>query len=242
MKYTLRLLGVLALAAVMFPAASALAIQMLAIDIQPIQVCNGAGGDCANNSMELFENIGDKIWAQANIDLNFLAFQTVNDSSILNSANHGAYTANADPDIVNIWFIEDLASCGGVGSTTTLFGCGGGNKISVTDLVFSFNGGIGRLDTISHEIGHILGLGHNDFGAGGADNLMTSGGSRTVPSLITDINPDGLMLSKLTSAAITEARTSDVLYAVPEPATITLLGSGLLALAWYRRKAVRSKR
>ncbi len=207
------------------------ALPLLAIDIQPIQVCNNSGGDCANSSMELFEGIGDKIWSQADIDLNFLSWLAVDDSSILNSANHGSYTANANPSIVNIWFIEDLASCGGTGSTATLFGCGGGNKISVTDLVFSFNGGIGRLDTISHEIGHVLGLGHNDFGAGGGNNLMTSGGSRTVPSSINDINPDGAGLSVLTDEQIEEARSSDVLYrVVPAPATLWLVFIGLTLL------------
>lgn len=211
------------------------ALPILTIDIQPIQVCNDAGGDCANSALELFEDIGDKIWAQAGIDLNFLSWMTVDDSSILNSANHASYSANPDPGIVNLWFIEDLASCGGVGSTLTLYGCGGGNKISVTDLVFSFAGGIGRLDTISHEIGHILGLGHSNFGAGGADNLMTSGFSRSVPSSIDDINPDGLKLSKLTQAQIDQARSADILYQVPEPGSAMLLLVGLVLIALKRR-------
>lgn len=238
MRITLKLLRVVAFAAVVFPASSALALPILAIDIQPIQVCNNVGGECANTSLELFETIGDKIWAQADIDINFLSWESVDDSSILNSANHSSYSANADADIVNIWFIEDLASCGGVGSPSTLFGCGGGNKISVSDLVFSFNGGIGRLDTIFHEIGHVLGLGHSNYGAGGADNLMTSGGSRTVPTSIDHINPDGLGLSKLTAEQINKARSSSVLYTVvSEPSTITILGLGLLVFV-RRRKAV----
>ena len=67
---------------------------ILAIDIQPIQVCDDGGGNCANSALELFADIGNKIWAQADIMLNFLSWMTVNDSSILNSANHGSYTAN----------------------------------------------------------------------------------------------------------------------------------------------------
>lgn len=211
------------------------AIPILTIDIQPIQVCDDVGLDCANSALELFEDIGDKIWAQAGIDLNFLSWTTVDDSSILNSTSHASYSANPDPNIVNIWFIEDLASCGGGGSTSTLYGCGGANKISVTDLVFGFNGGIGRLDTISHEIGHILGLGHSNFGAGGADNLMTSGSSRSVPSSIADINPDGLGLSKLTQAQIDQARSADILYQVPEGGSGLLLCIGLVLIALKRR-------
>lgn len=216
------------------------ALPLLGIDIQPIQVCNDGGLDCANSSMELFENIGDKIWSQADIDLNFMSWLTVDDSNILNSANHSSYSANASPSIVNIWFIEDLASCGGGGSVLTLFGCGGGNKISVTDLVFSFNGGIGRLDTISHEIGHVLGLGHNDFGAGSGNNLMTSGSSRTVPSSINDISPDGAMLSVLTDEQIEQARSSDVLYrVVPAPASLWLVLVGLVLLKIRRNMTSR---
>ena len=214
---------------------SAHALPLLAIDIQPIQVCDDGGNNCANSGMQLFEDIGDKIWAQADIDLNFLPWQQVDDSNILDAPNHNAYDSNANPNILNLWFLNTLADCGGVGSPATLYGCGGANRVSVTELIFSFNGGIGRLDTIAHEIGHVLGLGHNDFGAGNPDNVMTGGGTRAVPGSIDDVNPDGLGLSKLTDEQIAEARDSGVLYRViPEPGSLLLVISGSL-LACRRR-------
>jgi hypothetical protein len=52
-----------------------------------------------------------------------------------------------------------------------------------------------RCSTVrSDEIGHSLGLVHFDFGAGGANNLMTAGALRTIPTSLADIFPDGLLL------------------------------------------------
>jgi hypothetical protein len=215
-------------------ATQAQALPINFVNVQPIQVCDDAGLNCANPSRELFLDEGNKIWAQADIMLVFNDWQVVNSSAQLNEDMFGDLGLNANSMVANMWFVSSLSDCGGPVSGT-LFGCASSSgRVAITDAVFSFNSGNGRLDTIAHELGHVVGLGHGDFGAGDADNVMTSGSIRTIPTGVGDINPDGAQLSKLTDAQITQARSSsfakdEAIFAViPEPSAALLFTIGFL--------------
>jgi hypothetical protein len=213
----------------------------LQVTIRPIQVCDDSGLTCANPTLNLFSAETSKIWAQADIAINFLGWQTVNSSARLNEDNFSDLGNLSPSNVVDLWFVNDLTDCGGPVSGT-LFGCGtSGGWFALTKAVFDYSP-VGRLDTLAHELGHVLGLGHGDFGAGGGDNLMTAGSSRLIPQLLSDINPDGAGLDKLTAAQIAEARTSSYLTAVPEPGSLALAGlaTALLMLSAASRGRARA--
>ena len=207
--------------------------------VQPIQVCDDNGNNCAD--MQFYENITDKIWAQAGIDISFLNPTRLNSSTYLSIAPNpdtsfpftnyefyqlsftggpGAFGRHPDssPDTgpLNMWFVDQIESASGI-----VFGTAwvGSNGVLISDETFSFNGGLGRIDTIAHEIGHNLGLRHRSFGAGGSNNLMTTGTVRNVPSSIEDITPDGANLAQLNQSQIDEARTSGLLEETNNPST-----------------------
>ena len=220
------------------------------INLQPIIFCDDDGTGCADTLptgfTQYFETASDTIWAQGNLDFNFLGSVQIDDTDLNtgvdaeSAADVGAILAagavvNSDAMILNIMFVENTFIGSIPGSTLFGFACDqclGSTDIGVVinDVIFG-NEALGtRLDTISHEIGHILGLGHNDFGAGGAVNLMTSGSVRTPAATIGDIAPNGANLDQLTAAQLTQA-LSDVRYVkVPEPGSLALFVTGLLMI------------
>jgi hypothetical protein len=196
------------------------------LSIQPIQVCDDRGNNCAG--LNIFADITAKILEQAKLKVTFLPpnrlnasrFLSLNDSRDRGSSSYEFYelsrtgepgafgrhpvsTQNGGP--VNVWFVDEIESTNGF----TQYGLAwvNANGVVISSAVEGF-GPNGRTDTVAHEIGHNLGLRHSTLGAGGANNLLTDGDRRNIPSSLADIGTTGGGLSQLTEAQIATIKQS----------------------------------
>ena len=177
--------------------------------VNPIRVCDNAGNNCT--AANTFTQETEKIYAQAGVAAVFLPTTQINNTAMLSvpsvtTVDVAGNGQSSDLSTINMWFVQDMPSAGG-----TLWGEAwvGGNGVAInSSQVNSYNSGIGRMDTIGHELGHNFGLNHSDFGGGGANNLLTRGIDRTIPSGLGDITPDGSNLSQLTTDQQTQLRSS----------------------------------
>jgi len=120
--------------------------------IQPIHVASG------NPSELIYESELDKIWAQADIDIEFLDFTTYNapgyqfitsQSELDNFFLDAAVVKSSDTQAINIWFCNYLVINGSPIAGYT-------NGIGSNEILISSSGNL--FGVLAHEIGHSLGL------------------------------------------------------------------------------------
>jgi hypothetical protein len=219
------------------------------LTVNVVTLCDNLGNNCASKGPGgnlFFEAETDKIWAQAGIDVIFLDGPYRNNTNLsnLDEAVLGKGLFNLAPpssSTVTMFLVHTIAGAYGEGWA------GFGGLAIAMDTVMAFNPGIGRLDTIAHELGHNLGLVPNSLGGVGFHDLthpnylMATGGSfRNIPNSLEQICPDGPCYDLLPQAHIDFARDSGLLSAglppapVPEPVTLLLFGATMAGLGLAR--------
>jgi hypothetical protein len=215
------------------------------VTVQPIIVSNTDGTNTSTffgnaTQQGQIEGLIDQIWAQAGIDVAWLAPNSWNNSfantgtlnprptsdlSTVVSDGITAGVANADPNVINMYFVELPAGFGGPLSLNSAAGLAfvGGNGVTqyVGSNLLGFPGGRDVIaSVVAHEIGHNLGLSHIVE----VENLMQASGS---PS----------QGERLNNAQIQTALGSNLSVPIPEPSTLPIFAAGLLLLARRRRRA-----
>ncbi|MGZ8248052.1 M12 family metallo-peptidase [Methylomagnum sp.] len=203
-----------------------------ALTVNVVTVCADNGSTCASQGPAgdlFFAAEVNKIWAQAGIHFDFVLQPNLNNSNflVINDSNVGHRFADLSAPSatsVTMWLTHYVTGAYGEGWLGA-----GGLVIAMQTVMDAM-----RLDTIAHELGHNLGLNHDDTNY---SFLMASGGVRNTPNSLANIAPDGLGYDLLSPTQIAIAQQSGLLHdvaSVPEPASLAVFALGLLAFASAR--------
>jgi hypothetical protein len=209
------------------------------VTVQPIILSDDGGANMAEFFGSLaqqtsIEGLIDSIWAQAGIDVDFLAPNAWNSSS----ANQGidslfeivgngitAGVTNPNPNIINIFFVNIVEGFGLLPENSVagraFVGGNGVVQYVGTTLLSSLGGREGIASVVAHEIGHNLDLPH----IVNSENLMQAGGAP---------NEGERLIGTQISTALASNLSVSV---VPLPAAVWMLLSGLLSITAVRRLA-----
>jgi len=240
------LIGVLSIAGSMASASTALIVNAPVaiteiVTVQPILVSDTGGANPAGffgsaGQQASIEGFIDTIWAQAGIDVNFLAPNTWNNTFAnwgtggppdnsgnarpgddLNTVLGGgaaAGVANTDPNVINMYFVNISAGFALLGDNSAsgiALLDGNGIMQFVGAGLPGFTGGQEvAASVVSHEIGHNLGLDHSIE----IENLMDSSS----------------LADRLNSTQVATALASNLSVVVPVPPALILMLSGLVGL------------
>jgi hypothetical protein len=214
----------------------------LYLNVQPIDVCDGSGVNCADPSLQIYSTIINEIWAQANITINILPWRTIDNTSDYSGTGITCeFTSTCPistiPGVDTLIFLPQTTIDSALGSNIL------GEGFVGLGLAIIGNTAIdgGYPGVIAHELGHTLGLLHLPNN-GNNNYLMNSILIDPANLTANQIYPTGIY-DQLSAAEITQARTSPLLSAIPPVPSAPEPGTGLLCLTvitgvWFGRRRI----